>query len=191
MLEDNFQMKLLQRTNCLLLIAVALAANWINNSVGKGDEQAVGLLDANVESWIQGLNDPSYRTRRESFLKLCDPSIPLEAWLETQTKSSDKNRSAIANWLKRLRRSKGTLAERAEMLRDYEALRNLDESSLEKHSVLERYAANGQWERLLELVSLLEPPLRTALLRKDGQLQLMIGQAWKSENESIVPRLLE
>ena len=191
MLEDNFQMKLLQRTNCFLLVALAVAANWFGTSVCKGDEQAVGLLEANVESWIQGLNDPSYRTRRESFVKLCDRTIPLEAWLETQSKSSDKHRSAIAIWLKRLRRSNGTLAERSEMLRDYEALRNLDESALERHSVLERYAADGQWERLLELVSLLEPPLRTALLRKNGQLQLMIGQAWKSENESIVPRLLE
>ena len=191
MLEDNFQMKLLQRTNCFLLVAVAFAANWIGNSDCKGDEQAVGLLEANVESWIQGLNDPSYRTRRESFLKLCDRTIPLEAWLETQSTSNDKHRSAVAVWLKRLRRSNGTFAERAEMLCDYEALRNLDESALESHSVLERYAADGQWERLLELVSLLEPPLRTALLRKDGQLQLMIGQAWKSGNESIVPRLLE
>ncbi|MEQ1830811.1 MAG: hypothetical protein ABL921_32975, partial [Pirellula sp.] len=191
MLEDNFQMKLLQRTNCFLLVAVAFATSWTGNSVCKGDEQAVGLLEPNVESWIQGLNDASYRTRRESFLKLCDRTIPLEAWLETQSKSSDKHRSAIALWLKRLRRSNGTLAERAEMLRDYEALRNTDESALERHSVLERYAADGQWERLLELVSLLEPPLRTALLRKEGQLQLLIGRAWKSENESIVPRLLE
>lgn len=191
MLEDNFQMKLLQRIICPLLFALSFATHWIGNSVCKGDEQAYGLLEANVESWIQGLNDPSYRTRRESFLKLCDRTIPLEAWLETQSKSSDKHRSAIAIWLKRLRRSNGSLAERAEMLRDYEALRNLDESTLEKHSVLERYASNGQWERLLELVALLEPPLRTALLRKDGQLQHMIGQAWKSENESIVPRLLE
>ncbi len=191
MLEDNFQMKLSPRTNCFLLVAIAFAAHWTGNSVCIGDEQAVGLLEPNVESWIQGLNDPSYKTRRESFLKLCDRTIPLEAWLETQSKSSDKHRSAIVIWLKRLRRSNGTLVERAEMLRDYEALRNLDESAMERHTVLERYAANGQWERLLELVSLLEPPLRTTLLRRDGQLQLMIGQAWKSENESIVPRLLE
>ena len=196
MLEDNFQMKLLEQTNCFLLIAVALAAIWTSDSVCNGDEQngdkqAVGHLEANVESSIQGLNDSSYRTRRESFLKLCDRTIPLEAWLETQSKSNDKHRSAVAIWLKRLRRSNGTFAERAEMLCDYEALRNLDESALERHSVLERYAADGQWERLLELVSLLEPPLRTALLRKDGQVQRMIGQAWKSENESIVPRLLE
>ena len=184
-------MKLLQRSICFFLVPITFVVHSPNQAVCNGDEQTVVIQDSNVESWIQGLNDPSYKTRRESFLKLCDRTIPLDAWLDTQSKSSNKHRSAMAIWLKRLRRSNGTLAERAEILRDYEALQNFDESGLEKKSVLERYAASGQWERLHELVALLEPPLRTELLRREGQLQLLINLAWKSENESIVPRLLD
>lgn len=185
MLENKNQMMLLLRTSQLFLLAVAFSASAECFARCKGDEQSNAALDANVEAWIQGLNDASYRTRRESFLKLCDRSIPLEAWLEKESKSTDKNRSAIATWLKRLRRSDGTFTERAEMLRDFEALRNFDDS------VLDRYVADGQWVRLVELVALLEPASRNQLLRKEGQLQLIIDKAWKSDNEAVVPRLLD
>ena len=181
----NQQMKLLHQTYFLLWIALALSASRLSAAGRIDDEQASPPFEASVEAWILGLSDTSYRTRRESFLKLCDRSIPLDGWLEKESKSTDKSRSAIATWLKRLRRSGGTLAERAEMLRDYEALRNFDDS------VLDRYIADGQWARLVELVSLLEPALRNQLLRKEGQLQLIIEKAWKSDNESVVPRLLE
>jgi len=149
------------------------------------DDKVDGDWNANVESWIQGLNDSSYRKRRDSFLKLCDRSIPLDAWLEKETKSGDRYRSTVATWLKRMRRSTGSIVERSEMLRDYEALRNMDES------VLERCMADGQWERLLELVALLEPNIRIELLRRHNQLQGIIDQAWKSNNESFVPKLLD
>ncbi len=190
-LENNLQMKLFQRSIFPLLFLVAFAANGIGSAECHWDEKSGGPYEADVEFWIRGLNDKSYRIRRESFLKLCDRNIPLDAWLDTESKSGDQHRAAIANWLKRLRRSNGTLAERAEMIRDYEALRNNEDSALERFSVLERYIDDGQWERLLEIVALLEPPIRIQLLRDEGKLQHIINKAWKSENESFVPRLLE
>ncbi len=190
-LENNLQMKLFQRSIFPLLFLVAFAANGIGSAECHWDEKSGGPFEADVEFWIRGLNDKSYRIRRESFLKLCDRNIPLDAWLDTESKSGDQHRAAIANWLKRLRRSNGTLAERAEMIRDYEALRNNEDSALERFSVLERYIDDGQWERLLEIVALLEPPIRIQLLRDEGKLQHIINKAWKSENESFVPRLLE
>lgn len=190
-LEYNLQMTLFQRSIFPLLFLVAFATNGIGLAEFHCDEKSGGPFEADVESWIHGLNDASYRIRRESFLKLCDRNIPLDAWLDTESKSGDQHRTAIANWLKRLRRSNGTLAERAEMIRDYEALRNNEDSALERFSVLERYIDDGQWERLLEIVALLEPPIRIQLLRDEGKLQHIINKAWKSENESFVPRLLE
>ena len=184
-------MKLIQRSIFFLLGAIAIATHGISLANCDGDERSGGPFDANVEVWIHGLNDASYRIRRESFLKLCDRSIPLDAWLDTETKSGDQHRAAIASWLRRLRRSNGSLADRAEMIRDYEAVRNGADSALERFSVLERYIDEGQWERLLEIVALLDPPVRIQLLREEGNLQHIIDKAWKSENESFVPRLLE
>ncbi len=148
-------------------------------------------LAATIDAWIRGLDDASYRTRRESFLKLCDRTIPIDAWLDKEARSSDKHRSAVAIWLKRLRLANGTLAERAEILRDYETLRSPDDRNWDRSSVIERYVAAGQWEGLLELIALLDPPNRAELLGEDHQLQSIISKAWKSENEWVVPRLLE
>ncbi len=155
-----------------------------------GDDQGAPLA-ASVDAWIQGLEDPSYRTRRESFLKLCDRTIPIDAWLDKEARSGDKHRSAVAIWLKRLRLANGTLTQRAEILRDYETLRSPDDRNWDRASVIERYVTTGQWEGLLELVALLDPPTRTELLGEDHQLQSIISKAWKTENEWVVPRLLD
>ncbi len=148
-------------------------------------------LAGSVDAWIKGLDDSSYRTRRESFLKLCDRTIPIDAWIDRESKSGDKHRAAVAIWLKRLRRSNGTLAERAEILRDYETLKNPDDRNLDRYAVLERYVATGQWEGLIELIALLDPPYRAELLGEESKLQTIIDKAWKSENEWVVPRLLD
>ena len=47
---------------------------WCDEQVSKD-----GLGSANV--WLDGLTDPSFRVRRESFLKLCDRSIEVDDWL--------------------------------------------------------------------------------------------------------------
>ncbi len=184
-------MKLFPRSFFRQLVVIAFALSGIGMADCHWDEKPGVPLNTDVEAWIHGLNDSSYRIRRESFLKLCDRTIPLDTWLDTESKSGDQHRAAIATWLKRLRRSNGTLAERAEMIRDYEALRNNEDSTQERFSILERYVDYGQWERLLEIVALLEPPIRIQLLRDEGKLQHIIDKAWKSENESFVPRLLE
>ena len=158
---------------------------------GDGDTRNDTSTPTAVEGLIQGLSDSSYRTRRESFLKLCDRSIPLDDWLDAEAKSGDKQRAAVATWLKRLRRTSGSLTERAAMMQDFETLRALGNSSDNKVNVVKRYMAEGRWEGLVELLSLLEAPVRTELFREDGLLQSIIEKAWKSENESFVPRVLD
>lgn len=150
---------------------------WCDEQVAK---DRVGAADV----WLDGLTDPSFRVRRESFLKLCDRSIEVDDWLAKETKSEDKNRSAIAWWLLRLRRSNGTPAERLSMLRDLDALRNSDES------VLERYISEGLWDQLIELLGLLNPAARKALLGEENRIEAIIEQAWQSHNEAYVPKLL-
>ncbi len=182
---------MLHRKCCYLFFSVAFAFCWPIAAFADGDTRNETPTPTAVEGLIQGLSDSSYRTRRESFLKLCDRSIPLDDWLEAETKSGDKQRAALATSLKRLRRTSGSLSERAAMMQDFETLRALSDSNDNKVDVLKRYMAEGRWEGLIELLSLLEPAVRTELLREDGLLQSIIGRAWKSENESIVPRLLD
>jgi len=124
-------------------------------------------------------------------LKLCDRDVPLDAWLDAEFKSGDKQRAAMATWLKRLRRPNGSLSDRIKMLGDYEILRAPDDSSLDKFGVLQRYMADGRWEALLELLSLLDAPVRNELLSNDGKMEIIIDHAWKSDHESVVPRLLD
>jgi hypothetical protein len=112
---------ILHRKFCYLLFAVALAFHLPITALGDGDTRKETLTPTAVEGLIQGLSDSSYRTRRESFLKLCDRSIPLDDWLEAETKSGDKQRAALAISLKRLRRTSGSLSERVAMIQDFES----------------------------------------------------------------------
>lgn len=188
---SNPNLMMSHRKYCSLLLALALAFQLPIATLGDGDTRKETSTPTAVEGLIQGLSDSSYRTRRESFLKLCDRSIPIDDWLDAETKSGDKQRAALATSLKRLRRTSGSLSERAAMMQDFETLRALSDSADNKVDVLNRYMAEGRWEGLIELLSLLEPAVRTELLREDGLLQSIIERAWKSENESVVPRLLD
>ena len=183
-------MTLLQRTMVGSMIALALANASSGLAICSEDEQTVSPSTVLFETWIDGLNDSSYRVRRESFLKLCDRDVPLDSWLDAEFKSGDKHRASVATWLKRLRRPNGSLSDRIKMLGDYEVLRAPSDSSLDKYGVLQSYMADGQWDALLELLSLLETPIRNELLTEDGKLQLIIDRAWKSDHESVVPRLM-
>ena len=78
------------------LVCLVLAGDGIGLNVCLADEQSATPSVSKVESWIKGLDDPSYMTRRESFLKLCDRTIQLDIWLEMESKSTDKQRSATA-----------------------------------------------------------------------------------------------
>ena len=190
-LENNYQMKLLQRSMVRSVIALALTMVLMGQAICGEDERTVSQSSDKFEAWIDGLNDSSYRVRRESFLRLCDRDVPLDAWLDAEFKSGDKHRAAMATWLKRLRRPNGSLSDRIKMLGDYEILRAPDDSSLDKFGVLQRYMADGRWEALLELLSLLDAPVRNELLMDDGKMEIIIDHAWKSDHESVVPRLLD
>ena len=174
-----------QTPSCYLWIAVICVGCFGFGRPSLGDEKTKPSWTADVEAWIQGLDDSSFRIRRESFLKLCDRSIPIDDWLAKETKSEDKHRSAVATWLNRLRRSSGTLAERAEILQDYEAMKNLD------GSVIDRYLSKGDWDRILDLLSMLDVQTRSEFLSRDGQIDNIIDMAWLAEKESYIPRVLD
>ena len=190
-LENNYQMKLLQRTMVRLMTVLALATLLTGQSKCSADERSASPSTDRYQAWIDGLTDSSYRVRRESFLKLCDRDIPIDAWLDKELKSGDKHRAAMATWLKRLRRPSGSLSDRIKMLKDYEVLRAPDDSALDKYEVVQRYMSEGRWEALLELLSLVEAPIQNELLSEDGKLKIIIDHAWKSDHESVVPRLLD
>lgn len=184
-------MKLLQPSLVRSVIALVLTIVLVGQAICREDDRTVSQSSDKFEDWIDGLSDSRYRVRRESFLKLCDRDVPLDAWLDAEFRSGDKHRAAMATWLKRLRLPHGSISDRIKMLGDYEILRAPDDSSLDKFGVLQRYMADGRWEALLELLSLLDAPVRNELLTHDGKMEIIIDHAWKSDHESVVPRLLE
>ncbi|MEQ1824630.1 MAG: hypothetical protein ABL921_01745 [Pirellula sp.] len=147
-------------------------------------QQAVPARTDEVASLLDGLSNSNYRVRREAFLKLCDRSLNIDEWLSKETKSSDRYRSAVAQWLIRLRQSSGSPKERLEVLQDLESLKRANES------VLQRYVSQGKWEQLLELCGLLDSFARRELFAQENRVEWLVDQAWKSNNESFVPRFL-
>lgn len=167
----------------LLFGVVALYLTLQTGRVGFSDEQA-DATDSQAQVWINGLTGPSYRLRRESFLKLCDRSVDIDGWLEAETRNPDPYRASVSRWLIRLRKSNGTPAERVTLLNDLESLRKLDTT------VLERYASEGKWESMIELLGLLDPAIRRELMEETYR-EVIIAKAWATENESYIPRLLD
>jgi hypothetical protein len=137
-----------------------------------------------VEQLLSELNDPNYRKRREAFLALCDRNLDINNWLASESKSDDRYRSAVAQWLVRLRQSSGSPMERLETLQDLESLKEADER------VLQRYIGQGKWDQLIELCSLLDTYTRRELFSQENRVEWIVEQAWKSNQESYVPKLL-
>ena len=167
----------------LLIGLVVCCLAVLTCRVGICDEQANPTEDQ-AQVWIEGLIGPSYRLRRESFLRLCDRSVDIDSWLAKETRNPDAYRASVARWLVRLRKSNGTPAERVLLLNDLESLRQLDTS------VLERYVAEGRWEAMIELLGLLDAAVRRDLMEETNR-EGIIAKAWDTENEIYVPRLLD
>ncbi len=164
---------------CLALLCMAI----LDCGTGFCDDQAKSSEDQ-AQIWIEGLVGPSYRLRRESFLKLCDRSVDIDGWLAKESRNPDAYRASVARWLIRLRKSNGTPAERVMLLNDLESLRQLDTS------VLDRYVSEGKWEAMIELVGLLDSPTRRELMAETNR-ERIIAKAWETENEVYVPRFLD
>lgn len=164
---------------CLAMLCIAI----VDCGIGFCDDQTKSSEDQ-AQIWLEGLVGPSYRLRRESFLKLCDRSVDIDGWLAKETRNPDAYRASVARWLIRLRKSNGTPAERVMLLNDLESLRQLDTS------VLERYVSEGRWEAMIELVGLLDSATRRELMAETNR-EGIIAKAWETENEVYVPRLLD
>lgn len=164
---------------CLAMLCIAI----LDCGIGCCDDQTKSSEDQ-AQIWLEGLVGPSYRLRRESFLKLCDRSVDIDGWLAKESRNPDAYRASVARWLIRLRKSNGTPAERVMLLNDLESLRQLDTS------VLERYVSEGKWEAMIELVGLLDSATRRELMAETNR-EKIIAKAWEAENELYVPRFLD
>lgn len=164
---------------CLAMLCITI----LDCGIGVCDDQTKSSEDQ-AQVWIDGLVGPSYRLRRESFLKLCDRSVDIDGWLVKESRNPDAYRASVARWLIRLRKSNGTPAERVMLLNDLESLRQLDTS------VLERYVSEGKWDAMIELVGLLDSATRRELMAETNR-ERIIAKAWETENEVYVPRFLD
>lgn len=142
--------------------------------------------DRQFESLVAGLNDPSFRIRQDSFLKLCDSKLDIDDWLQKELMSGNKHREAVANWLKRLRQSGGSLPQRAQALRDFDAMMNNDDS------VMDRYLSNRQIDELIELISIMPEQSRVQFFSgEDDRVSPLIERMWQMECEAYIPKILD
>jgi tetratricopeptide (TPR) repeat protein len=169
----------------LAAIFFVVALQWAMHSTLRADDREIPAnLPQEARQLVERLNDPSYRVRREAFIRLCDPAIPVDEWLDQESKDRDAKRSSIAKWLIRLRRSSGSMSERFEALSDYQTVLEGDDSPLT------RLVSSGNWERAIELMQVIPSGRLRQTLLEQGTLGLFIQQAWQSRNEWAIPKMI-
>jgi hypothetical protein len=140
-----------------------------------------------ARSLLEQLDDRRFTERKSAFLKLCDPRWNIDSWLDEQSRATDPNRSALAQWIRRLRSMTGSMEERLDMLSDYQLLVDGD------LSVVSKYIDNRRIPLLVDLVEILPQSVRENLLRYptgDNPFDQAISAAWRDGCEEIIPRLL-
>lgn len=175
----------MQCSHCIMRFSIAIAcATWLISIFPLRLEAQES--DRQFESLIAGLNDPSFRIRQDSFLKLCDSKLDIDDWLQKELRSGNKHREAVASWLKKLRQAGGSLPQRAQALRDFDAMMNNDDS------VIDRYLSNRQIDELIELISIMPETSRVQFFSgDDDRVSPLIERMWQMECESYIPKVLD
>lgn len=150
-----------------------------------GDEQAKPILESEQTSvLLKQLDDPSYRVRREAFLKLRDRSLPIDEQLAKEANQEDPHRSSLAKWLIQLRKSDGPIAEQLETVSAYR-------SAIAGDNVpLLGMVFRNEWKQVVDLLQVLPRPVVRSLADK-GELEMFQEQAWASRNSWAVPLILD
>lgn len=172
----------------LLLIGILL---FLASDATQADEtQGVHAgHSATTKELLNELNAPAYADRKRAFLKLCDPNINIQEWIESQGTSSDPQLNAMAIWLNRIRTLDGPLEARFDAVCDFSSLA---QGSVE---VLERYAKEGKLELLIQMVRLIPKSSRDMILqnsftRGKGNIDKLLEEAWAMGQSEQIPVLL-
>lgn len=172
-----------QRVAAFLFLGFAWSMTLSVESLG--DEQAKPLLDSEQTSvLLKQLDDPSYRVRREAFLKLRDRSLPIDEQLAKEANQEDPHRSSLAKWLIQLRKSDGPISEQLETVSAYRSVIAGD------NVPLLGMVFRNQWKQVVEILQILPRPVLRSLADK-GELEMFQEQAWASRNSWVVPRILD
>jgi len=173
----------IQRVVAFLFLGLAWSIS--QNGESWGDEQAKSILDSEQTSvLLKQLDDPSYRVRREAFLKLRDRSLPIDEQLAKEANQEDPHRSSLAKWLIQLRKSDGPIAEQLETVSAYRSVIAGD------NVPLLGMVFRNEWKQVVEILQILPRPVLRSLADK-GELEMFQEQAWASRNSWAVPRILD
>ncbi|MCU0711936.1 MAG: hypothetical protein MUC43_07735 [Pirellula sp.] len=175
---------------CILLLGLTLGVACNNHAWGDSPQPP---SSRSPDELLRQLNDAQYKVRREAFLQLCDNKLPIDDFLTTESSSSDFNRSRVAAWLIKLRKSPGDAARKFEMLADYQAMLAGDNSPLYQRII------DGRWNEVLDLLRTVPQEAMKDLLETETRKNLLesrfvgrlIDQAWRSGNEWAVPQIVD
>lgn len=177
-------------TLCVLTYGLLFGGVFSGTSFGDSPQLSSAI---SPEALLNQLNDAKYKVRREAFLQLCDNKLPIDDFLTRETGSTDFNRSRVAAWLIKLRKSPGDAARKFEMLADYQAMLSGDNTPLFQRIV------DGRWNEVLDLLRTVPQDAMKDLLETETRKNLLesrfvgrlIDQAWRSGNEWAVPQIVD
>ncbi len=173
----------------LARLAICLGMSWLSSFPILTIPLAIGVAADEREvarSLLEQLDDRRFTERKAAFLKLVDPRWEIDAWLEEQSRSSDPNRAASAQWIRRLRSVPGPIEDRLEMMADYQSI---SEGDL---SIISKYIDNRRIESLVDMLEQLPESFRMELTYSSSENPFdgLISAAWRDGTERAIPRLL-
>lgn len=171
------------RYSCPAWLVIVLVGGMA--AIASSDDRTV------AEALVRQLEGSRYSERQSAFMKLSDPSLDIESWLDEQCAGKDPQRAAICKWLKRIRSIPGSLDERLAMMADYQSLvESLSKGDLDAIGLFTNRIST---EQLVELVEMMPPSVLSGLSKYQLQhesLDELIDSAWREGKQQLVPRLL-
>jgi len=154
-------------------------------AVASSDDRTV------AEVLLRQLEGSRYSERQAAFMKLSDPSLDIESWLDEQSAGNDPQRVAICKWLRRIRSIPGSLDDRLAMMADYQSLvESLSKGDLDAIGLFTNRIST---EQLVELLEMMPQSVLSGLAKYQLQhesLDELIDSSWREGKQHLVPRML-
>jgi hypothetical protein len=143
-----------------------------------------------VKELMAELCAPSYVQRKQAFLRLCDPALDIDQWIQSPESKNDPQLASALLWIGRIRSLPGSVDERLDAVSDFSAL---GQGSGE---VIERYAKEGKLDLLLEMVRLIPKGSRDLILQSsftqgENSLDHVFDKAWEIQRPELIPKFLD
>jgi hypothetical protein len=162
----------------LIMMVVLSASSLLADE--KQPVQSNNTVD--LKELISQLRSSEYAKRKEAFLELCNPELPLaqnpQDWLLDKRETFDPELSSMLTWITRIRSLPGSIDSKLDSISDFSSI---SQGSIE---VVERYTSQGKLELLLEMIRITpqtsrEKILENSIVRGERSIDRIFEKAWE------------